>query len=224
MGLIQAWSFSRWSTYTQCPLKLKLATIDKIQEPKTEPLLRGTELHEKCEKYLNDGGRIPKELVKIAPILKDLRKRGAVSEAEFAFNAKWQPVSWFSREAWCRVKADATILPFVDEDDQDVEVHDFKSGKLKEGASEYQLQLELYGLSALLTTPTAHKAKTSLIFIDHGQTVEGPVMLRKEIPLVKKRWEKMVSKMLQDETFRAKPGDACRWCFYSKNKNGNCKY
>ena len=223
---ITAWSFSRWQRYEGCPAAAKYAFIDKLPEPKGEALTRGTELHLLCEHYLRGIKKtVPKELKLIEPQLKDLRKRGALAEAEFAFNRQWLPVSWFAKDAWVRIKADVTLPPVVDAKVPSVEIHDFKSGKVKEGASEYMLQLELYALAGLLTYETAKEARTSLLFIDHGKVIpHTDTFTPKDIKVLKKAWETRTKRMLNDTQFKPTPGNACRWCHFSKTKGGPCRF
>jgi len=223
---ITAWSFSRWQSYCECPAKLKYKAIDKLPEPKGEALVRGTALHLQCETFLKDKkAKVPAELKLIEKQLKDYRKRKALAEAEFTFTHDWGTTGWFDKDAWCRVKADVTIEPIIDAEVPTVEVHDFKSGKLKEGYSEYMLQLELYGLAGLLTYPTAQEAKTSLVFIDHGKVVENEeTYVRADLPKLQKAWETRVRPMLNDVVFKPTPGNACRWCHFRKKNGGPCEF
>lgn len=236
---IESWSFSRWQCYNECPAKAKFKFIDKMKEPSSPALERGTALHKLCENWLRGpkvgrgsvGGSLPEELKQIAKPLRDLKKNGAIPEAEFCYDKNWKPVGWFSRGAWCRVKADATVVPVIKTKVIPVvKIDDFKSGGKKNELDfdhhpEYALQLDLYSLSGLLSYPTAEKAESSLIFIDHGVTVVNPnVYLRKDVPTLKKDWEKRVKKMLTDEKFTPNPGNACRWCHFSKSKGGLCAY
>lgn len=230
MGLIKSWSFSTWSTYEECPAKLKFKKVDKLVEPSSPALEHGIQMHSLCEAYLRGTAkRVPKEVAKISTRLKELKLHKAVPEAEFTFKQDWAPTHWKDwKDAWVRVKADAVIPPIVDEEAPVVEVIDFKTGgekKLRSGDfGDYMLQLELYALSGLLTYSTAASAKTSLVFIDHGEQVVGEVYQRKDLPALKKRWEARVKRMLADTVFRPKPGNACRWCHFRKGNNGPCSF
>ena len=223
---ITSWSFSRLNVYQSCPKQAYFKFIRKLKEPGSAAMDRGSEYHKLCENYLLKGGRIPKELKLISDTLKDLRKRGAIPEADFTFKADWSRTRWDDwTGAWCRVKADVVIPPLVDNDNGVIEVHDFKTGRLKEGYSEYSVQLELYGLAGLLAYPTAEKAETSLIFIDHGKLVPSEdEFKRKDLKKLQKKWELRVRPMLNDTQFKPKPGDACRWCHFSKAKGGECQF
>jgi CRISPR/Cas system-associated exonuclease Cas4 (RecB family) len=222
---ITAWSFSRWNEYESCPQRTHFKVNMKMKEPTGPALVRGTELHKQCEDYLKKGGRIPKELKLIGDVLKDYKKRGAIAEAEFTFTKDWKPTSWFGSDAWCRVKADVTIPPIADSDEPIVEVHDFKSGKLKDQYSEYGLQLDLYALAGLMTYPTAKRAKTSMVFIDHGKVVPVETeYTQKDVKTLTKAWELRVKRMLNDTQFKPTPGDGCRWCTFSKARGGMCAF
>lgn len=231
---ITSWSFSRWNTYEACPRKLKFTAIDKLKEPSSPILERGTALHELCEHYLRGMKRtIPKELEKIADVLKDYKKRGAIPEAEFAYDRQWNPVSWFDKSAWVRIKADVVIPPIIDADVPTVEVHDFKTGGEKKLASgdfeEYYTQLELYAMAGLLTYPLAQVVKTSLVFIDHGRVIEHREEFKRgDEKKIMKKWETRTKKMLADKVFKEKPGNACRWCFFRKANadkgGGQCRF
>lgn len=224
---IISWSFSRWDCYQECPRKAKYKFIDKLQEPKTPALERGIMLHELAESYLRGLTRVvPKDLRLITFQLKDLKKREAIPEAEHAFDKNWQPVDWFSKEAWCRVKADATILPSAK--NPVIETHDFKSGKSRiENRVKYDLQLELYSLGGLIKHPASSKAISSLIFIDTGESVQHlnpSEYLQKDVKALKKDWETRVKRMLNDTRFAPNPGNACRWCHFRKSNGGPCEF
>lgn len=223
---ITAWSFSRWNEYQACPFKSRCKIIDKLKEPSSPALERGTLLHKHCEDYLRGVVKTPhKDLKLVVPNLKELKKRGAIAEAEFTFTKTWEPTGWFDKDAWCRVKADVTIPPMVDAEVPTVEIHDFKSGKLKDAHSDYMVQLELYALAGLLTYPLAQEVKTSLIFIDHGKVVpHAETFTQGQVGKLTKLWGSRVKKMLSDTQFKATPGDACRWCHFSKSKGGPCQF
>jgi len=229
---ITAWSFSRWQTYCDCPKKAYFKVIKKLPEPSSPALERGTVLHKSCEDFLRGVKKtVPTDVKLIAPQLKALKKAGALPEAEFAFDVNWNPVSWFAKDAWCRVKADALTPPVLDDKEPVVSVDDFKSGgKLNtagavEVKGEYPLQLELYSLTGLLTYKAAARASSSLIFIDHGQVVPiGDELTQKDVKALKKAWETRVKKMMNDTLFKPTPGNACRFCHFRKSNGGPCTF
>lgn len=228
--LITSWSFSRWSVYEECPAKAKYKFIDKLKEPGSVAMDRGTELHKQCETFLKVGGRVPRDIKLIGDTLKDFKKRGALAEADFTFRKDWTATRWDDwNNAWCRIKADVTIAPVVDDAEPTAEIHDFKTGGQKKlennDFEEYYTQLELYGLAGLLTFPTAVKVKSSLVFIDFGRVVENPyVFVQSDAKKLMKKWEARTKRMLSDTQFKPKPGNACRWCHFRKSNDGPCKF
>jgi hypothetical protein len=220
---ITAWSHSRWACYEECPRKAKYKFIDKLSEPQGEALARGSEIHAKIEKYLRDGGRMPKEITSLKDVYKELRERRPFVELQLAFDKDWNPADWFGPKTWCRVMIDSLVPPVVD-GDRVVLIDDHKTGKVKE-AGEYDTQLELYGLSGLLHYPSAEKSRARLLFVDHGRTIEAAEeFTRKDIQKLEKKWERRVKSMLADTRFAPNPGNACRWCHFKKNNGGPCDY
>ncbi len=51
MPRFTAWSYSRLSDYEACPLKAKIKHLDKVSEPSSPALKRGSDIHELAAKY-----------------------------------------------------------------------------------------------------------------------------------------------------------------------------
>lgn len=224
---LTSWSFSRWNLYTECPRRAKYKFIDKLPEPGSPALERGTQYHLLCEHYLRGIKKtVPRELKLIEGELKRLRQAKALPEAEFTFRQDWSPTRWDDWSgAWVRIKADAVVVPVVDQEHQRAEVVDFKTGKLKDDLTAYNLQLELYALAGLLAYPTAERVCTSLVFIDHGKVVpHEQEFTPKDLKVLQKQWLTRTKKMLNDTAYKPLPGNACRWCPYRKSNDGPCEY
>ena len=235
---ITAWSFSRYSTYKQCPLKLKLSAIDKIAEPKNPAMERGAQIHNLCEDYIK--GKIPKlppelKLFKeeFAALKKQYKKKisGMVVEDNWAFTQSWDETAWNDWvKCWVRIKLDCAH--HFDEDT--LIVTDWKTGKFREEMNEeYVEQLELYALAALLLHEHLTAVKPRLAYLDQGTVYpeEGKelVYTRADIPKLKKLWENRTKAMMADTVFAPRPNDKCKWCFYGqsgkvKGGPGLCKY
>lgn len=237
---IKAWSFSRYNTYKQCPLKAKLKFIDKIKEPGSAPMQRGAETHDIAKDYLTLPGRrlVPNELVLFSELFKGLRKRSRkistfmVVEETWAFKKDWTQTVWDDwDDCWVRIKLDSAWL----EDDETMIVNDWKTGKFREDDIEdYMEQLELYALAALILHPHVELVKPRLAYLDEGMTYpETPrwtdiVFDRKDIPRLKKLWAKRVEPMLNDTIFAPRANKFCYNCYFKKNNKdeggGQCKF
>lgn len=240
---ITSWSFSRYSTYRQCPLKAKLQYIDKIKEPPNPAnpaMARGVEIHDKAEAYIKGKGRLPAELKAFKDEFMRLRKQykksisGMVVEDTWAFTSKWEETQWNDWiGCWVRIKLDCAHHA----DEQTLIISDWKTGKFRpEKNEEYVEQLELYALAALILHDHIEVVKPRLVYLDAeiiypeegSKDEELLTFTRKDIPELKKKWEKRVKPMLKDKSFAPRPNNLCHWCFFRKsnkaNGGGQCKY
>lgn len=235
---ITAWSFSRYSTYKQCPLKLKFTAIDRLKEPKNPAMERGAQIHELAEQYLKGKiARLPPELKLFEAEFKKLKAQykkkinGMVVEDNWSFTKDWDETAWDDWVGcWVRIKLDCAHH----EDDVTLRIRDWKTGKFRpELNEEYMEQLELYALSALLLHEHIERVIPELDYLDEGSVYppkgEEFVFTRADIPRLKKLWEKRVKAMMNDTTFAPRPNDKCRWCFFgqsgkAKGGPGLCKY
>jgi CRISPR/Cas system-associated exonuclease Cas4 (RecB family) len=234
---ITAWSYSRYSTYKQCPLKLKLSAIDKIQEPKNAAMTRGAQIHDLAEAYIK--GKVAKlapELAQFKAEFSALRKQykksinGMVVEDNWSFTKDWTETSWNDWvNCWVRIKLDCAH--HLDEDT--LIVTDWKTGKFRPDMNDdYMEQLDLYALAALLLHPHLKKVLPRLAYTDQGIFYPEPgkelVYTPADIPRLKKLWEKRVKAMMNDKIFAPKPNRFCNWCHYRKsnaaNGGGQCKF
>lgn len=232
---IKAWSFSRYSTYRQCPLKLKLSAIDKIQEPKSPPLLRGTDIHKLAEDYVKGLIRtVPKDLKIVAEEIKRLRaivkkEPAAKVEDTWAFRSDWTQTRWDDwNGCWVRIKLDV-----AHPEDNVIVVTDWKTGKFRQdNLQEYLEQLELYALGALLTYAgrPGLVVRPRLVYTDFPVIHPAPVdYTPKDLPKLKKTWIARTRPMLNDKVFAPKPNNYCYSCFYgqagkAKGGPGLCKF
>ena len=210
------WSYSRYGLWKQCPFKAKLQYIEKLKEPSSPALENGIKVHSELESYLKgDLAEVPLCSHKLKGYMTSLKEAKPHSELEVAFNTNWQPVEWFSKDAWVRIKIDALVKT-----EKAVKVIDFKTGKIRDT---YGDQLELYALTGLLMFPSAEQAETELAFVDHGKVVEGTIWARDSLEELRALWMDRVSPMLEDTHFEATPNAYCFNCSFSKKKGGPCK-
>lgn len=234
---ITAWSFSRYSTYVQCPLKAKLKFIDKLQEPSNAAMERGSEIHDKCEAYIKgEISRLPKELKAFGDLFRDMKKRykkvteEMVVEDMWAFTKDWTETQWNNWAAcWVRIKLDCAHF----EDENTLVVSDWKTGKFRpEKNEEYIEQLELYALAALLqyedrpdlvVKPRLVYLDAEVIYPEEGED-DDLTYTHKDIKRLQKLWEKRTKKMLNDKKFPPRANNFCSWCHFRKANGGPCKF
>jgi hypothetical protein len=215
----KAWSYSRWRDYDKCPAMANYKYNLKMTEPENDAMRRGNMVHKGAEDYIRGvTKKIIPELKLYTEELKWLRKFGASVEDQWTFTATWGETGWFDKDAWCRVKQDVWLRL----DDDSLLTKDWKTGKPR---GSYEDQMSLYGLSGLLKFPDVEVVETELSFVDYGPEHDvKETYVREQLPALKKEWASKTKALLSDTSYRPKPGDHCRWCIYSRSKNGPCKY
>lgn len=229
---ITSWSFSRYSTYVQCPRRARYLYVDKLKEPEdpTGPMARGNAIHKLAEGYVKGtGARLPAELTKFGAFFKATRaarKRDAaavVVEDTWAFRKDWSRTTW---DDWngchLRVKVDLAV-----HNGDTVTVVDHKTGKYSPqwNLEGYMEQLDLYATAALQIYGDV-RVIPELHFLDHQITYpETPkVYSPGQLPVLKKTWAAKTRAMLADKTFAPKPSRMCGYCHFRKDNGGPCQF
>lgn len=224
----KSWSFSRWNEYEQCPLRAKLKHIDKVPEgPKNPAAERGQDIALRTERYM--AGAVSKMPPELAPLAKDyqrVRKQpGLKVEMQYGFDRQWNPVPWDDwNNCWLRAKMD---LHYSYNKGRGLFIIDNKTGKFRDDKNEeYMLQTELYAVTGAQQFPQVDEISVQLYYSDFGiKFPEQPKVYTSEeaqslIPV----WNTRTKAMFADSRFTPRPGDHCRWCPYSRNKSGHCKF
>lgn len=213
---ITAWSYSRYSCYKQCPGKAKLLYVEKLKEPGSVAMTNGLEKHTDMEHFLKGYTPLPEHVnSRVHKYCEELKAASAHAELQVAFNDKWQPVEWFGKTAWARIKIDALVNEGVK-----VRIVDWKTGKIRDG--EYDEQLELYALTAFLMFPSAQEVSTELVFIEQGVVLPCEIWKREDMEMLRARWEQRINEMTSDTVFEYTPNQWCGWCHFRKANGGPC--
>lgn len=221
MTAVTAWSWSRFALYEQCPLAFKLKNIDKIEEPPSDAMQRGRDVHKALEQYIICKADLPAEVKhpfhrQLYAEMRAIPAENKVVEQQWGFTSKWKPMGWFGKDVWYRAVLDLGVMY----DDLTYEAVDHKTGK-KYGHNDDQM--ELFALSVMCKYPPVTHVTTRLVYIDSGEQEFGefPATDREAL---KAKWEAKVAPMFADTTFAPRPNDKCRFCHFAKSKAGLCKF
>jgi CRISPR/Cas system-associated exonuclease Cas4 (RecB family) len=211
--MILAWSYSRLTTWEDCPAKAKYKFLDKLPEEDSPYAARGLAIHKMAEEYIT--GKVDK----LAPELEQVDEfiepyKGHKAELQIAFTKNWEPCPWFGPQVYCRVVIDALRV-----DGRMGYVADHKTGKKRE--DEHKDQLRLYGLAMFLLEPTVEECEAQIIYVDHGERMRM-TFHRNQMKELAEYWDNRAGKMTSDDVFSPRPGPYCRWCSFSKSKGGPC--
>lgn len=197
------------------------------------PLARGTKIHEELEMCVTGRrAKPPTGLDGIWPLVHKLRddyKDGKVRvETDFVLGRDWSVISKFSKEAWIRTKVDVLWL----KSPKEVLVIDWKTGGVDKDSgkpkadAKYADQLDVYATVVLSALPDVESVTTKLIFVDaiKDQEVAQKPLHRKDLKKHQAMWEKRTKAILSDKVFAPRPGYPCRWCPFTKNVGGPCRF
>lgn len=219
--LLTAWSFSRWKTYNTCPAQAKFRYVDKVPEPSSDAMDRGTEVHTQIAQYLRGDieGPIP-GWTYFESLFRQLRALNPLVEQEWGYNSKWGITGWFGSDTWFRSKLDTAVLY----EDFTADVVDFKTGKPR--PDETALQAELYALSVFARYAVATHVTVRFWYLDLEQAGKEVVyrFSKAMVPALLDKWTKRGEKMLNDTIMAPIPGQHCKWCPFAKSTGGPCKY
>lgn len=228
--LIRTWSYSRLTVFEQCPLRAKLAYIDKIPEPlrplpagKTEHANdRGTRIHTGAELYVTKDVELIPELLSFKEELdqmKALFKQGKVSvEGEWAYDHEWAPTHWNSDTAWLRMKLDA----MVHLSDTHAAVVDHKTGKKSGNEIKHSEQGIVYQLGAFMRFPKLEKVTVEFWYLDQDDITRTEYTREQGVKHLKRITDRG-NAITRANFFPAKPNVYnCRWCPYGPRGTGHC--
>lgn len=235
-----SWSPSKLGCWEECPAKASYKYLHKLPDPGGPALVRGSWVHEQCENYVSQ--RIKKlattmvlpdcpplevqwneeTLYKLNRLRRIYSKGHVRTEMDMAFTAAWKSCEWMAQDVWARMKMDLLEL---DPKRGTIKVTDWKTGRYKPDG-EYDDQLKIYCVAALTALPEYKVATASLWFTDVGKEVTRPqgVLTRAGLAAEQARWTKKVSPMFNDTVHAPTPNPTCRYCPYSVQRRGPCKF
>lgn len=230
---ITAWSYSRYADYKQCPLRFKLKYIDRMSEPGSPAMARGSEVHKEGENFLK-AKKLPKKMPAsyqhFAEEMSQLHGLNPLVEQQWGFTRQWEPTSWFGADTWLRVVCDVAVVY----GDNTMDIIDFKTGRKWDTNEE---QVELFSAGALMHFPNVELVTTRLWYVDQpkdnevireyarepGRKNEDGEKL-KDLGTIRAEWEKKIVPMFKDKRFAPTPNNRCRFCSFRKEAGGPCKF
>lgn len=217
-----AWSHSKLRDFESCRAQFKRKHIEKLPEPESEALKRGSQVHDGIERWLKGWFKPAEKKTLLAmmgamvPDFEKLKKLQPVGEEMWSFAQGFVPLAdpWDKR-AWVRAKTDAFLR-----ETKVATVFDWKTGKPKEIDLD---QLRFYGMLTLLRDPEIDVAKLELWYVDHNKIVQG-AFERKDLAHAQKEFTRRASRIYSESRWPEEPGLGCRWCPFRRAVGGPCAF
>lgn len=220
-----ALSWSRLSTYMQCPKQFHLKFISKSfrEEEKSIHLVKGEQLHRQLEEYVmakNGGQAMPlgfsPEVRATLPYVDKLYTLyGAVyPEAQIATTKDWRPTEWFGNDVGWRAIWDVVGLS-----PQTCYIGDYKSGKIYPYGEGYG-QLHLSAIIALNRFQDVDFVNAAYVYIEH-QKITPIKVTRAQKPNVEEYFDGKFEQVQREKNWDPTPNENCKWCQATK---AQCKF
>ena len=227
-----AWSWSRLSTFEQCPRKFYLQNISKelkyVQSPQAK---RGEKMHkllEICAKQIMEHGHCSAQtanlnyvdIEQVIPLLKKLIagadevliEEGSNEKEKYGINAEFKKVSYFDKKVWFRFAID-----FARKFGNKAVIADWKTG------NNYGYNDQLKMMAAIIMEiiwPDVDEVKACYIYLDKGES-SCRVFKRAELDDM---WDDLIDRAGAIERAReknewpCKKNNFCNWCDANPNQ------
>jgi len=212
------WSYSRWKVFNECRARYEFQYLQKLEQPPSVHLERGTFVHKLAEDFLDDKrqAKVPKELKEFGTELKAIRKLGAIAERTLAFTKSWQETVYDDwANCWLRIKIDADIT-----EADAATLIDFKTGKPWKDTVD---QSELYAVGKFQLCKAVETVDAEFWYTDSGEVVPYFYSRLRDFKKLKQKWTARAQEMLAARQFPfTKNAYACKFCpFRSDKELGN---
>jgi len=208
-------SYSRLSTFEQCPAKFDYLYVSKlVSDAGSEASEYGNRVHEVLEKY--GRGELDKEAIGLeakqtlerwGPLVDSINSKKGDKYYEFnmAVDKGNNPVDWFSPDVYLRSIADVLVV-----DGAVAYCLDYKTGKVRDNPT----QLQLFAAMVFWHFPKVKTVKTSFIWLKFNEVTNSTYSrdyLKELWSGLEPRFEK-VQETIDLGVFQTKPSGLCPWC------------
>jgi hypothetical protein len=218
------YSYSRLATFKKCLAKFKYAYIDKVDVPfiPSPAMARGTEIHNSLEQFMLGHSEmlhpdIHEHYGQFFLGLREAYKDNIYPEHRWGLTWDFTPCDYDDDNVMLRGFMDLKFVP----EDEHTQVYEYKTGKIY---PEHTHQQWMYGVVALQEHPLKSvevtviyldQKKNKKIYYPQGMMGNYRVGLMEEIQEVEDK---------PYEEFIPNPQFTCRWCQFSKDNGGPCRF
>lgn len=147
-----AWSYSRLKNFETCPRRYKAIDVDKtIEQPRSEALDRGEELHDAMHKRVEGSTPLPPHLIYMERWAEKLTRilhphQIIQCELKLSMDRNGTPTGYFDRSTWYRGRIDYFRLMPGDDGKDYGHVVDYKTGRPPKVPDNTQLMLNAWAI------------------------------------------------------------------------------
>lgn len=213
-----ALSYSRHSTYEQCPAKFHAQYIakDYPQDNDNPHFVKGKKKHSQLENYIkckNDptmiNMRYDGDVQRATSIVDGMINAGyhVTAETQFAVDKDFKPVSWFDKTVMYRSIADV-----IAKRDNQMILGDWKTGKVRDYDGKDTGQLHLSAAIGFAHFPEVDEITTPYFFIEHKQTIVRKFTREMYETTLTVPFYDLFDQVNSDTEFAPTKNQYCNWC------------
>lgn len=202
------YSYSKLSTYNQCPRKYKFNYIDKIKVDDLTCLIKGRKLHKELENINKDNFEHSSPLIKSflnnnLDIKEQLFNKNIKKEFRFGLDKNFKPCKYSSKAFYGGI----IDLIYID---NILTLVDYKTGNYKDAKYQDFYQLMSYSLF-FFNHQNINKIKLRYCYIEHN--LENNLIISKQSTNSTKEWiVNTVNNIEHDKNFECKYSVLCNYC------------
>ena len=214
-----ALSWSRLSTYRQCPKQFEAKYISKSypDESSNPAFTKGNKIHSQVEEYINAKkqdaelptlGKIASNAIPIVNRMFDSNPAESISaELQVAVDHDWNQVGWFDSADVIKYRSIMDMLVIGNEK---ATILDWKTGKHRPYADEIG-QLHLSSSIIFEMYPSIQEITNAYLFLEHKKT-DKHVFTREDHPKTRAKFDVEYIEINEDEEFAPKKNSYCHFC------------
>jgi hypothetical protein len=210
------WSYSKLKNYETCPRRYKAIDVDKsVEQPRSEALDRGDELHEAMKNRVQGTTPLPPHLIYMEHWAEKLTRvlhpfQIIQCELKMSNDREGNPTGYFDKRTWFRSKIDYFRLMPTGKENQDFgHVVDYKTGKPPRVWDGTQLMLNAWQI--FQSYKSVASLRVDYLWTEYNDT-SHETYTREEIPHLMAEVTPRVSAMEEahkTDNFPPKPGGLC---------------
>ena len=212
-----ALSYSRLSTYEQCPRKFQSQYLTKTypDESDNPHFVRGSKIHKQLEEYTIAMALNGENLPELSPEAENAK--GIIhsvfdnydeiyAEQQIAIDDSWNKISWFDRGAYYRA-----ILDLVAIAGNKGLIIDWKTGKVRDYDDSDTGQLHLSAAILMAIKPQLDVVDVAYSFVEHKHTIKRRFE-RAQLEELQNPFKKSFITVNCDNEFEPKKNKYCYFC------------
>lgn len=214
-------SYSKISTFKQCPYKYKLIYIDKLAKTEVnEALIKGSKIHSLLENYetLDSNAEYADIVLNFArsAIGNDILSKQSTREHCVKFDKDLNANDNLSKDETYLIGYIDRINAYTETTPQGetiskIDLIDFKTGKYKDPRFQDYEQLGIYGLYMFSKYPKLESLKLRYVYVEHSKE-NSKTMTKEEVPVKKQLLKNDLHEIENTQNFEKKPHRLCDWC------------